>query len=517
MAKWTLAAFVLGSSGCALIDWQRGVGTGHDESPDPVETAIVALPADVGETEPAALDRAPPPPRHESVREAPAPDVAEWPGDAGWLGDAVAAEYAGVAASVALRQVARGRPLRLDVRDRDPLVGSPRGATTAGDHIRSICEQADWACRVVAGVLVVSDMETKTLAVAGQPGASMASMRLRALSSENDTGGSGGGGDGETGVEIEFSPYANEVADLVRTVLGLSGERGSADIDTPAGDDGVDPRTGVVVLPSANAVVVKARPHMMRAVERELDRFNAATSRTVRLDVAVYEVERRTGGERGIDLAALRDAAVGFGLRVDAGSTTGGGAVAQVDFLEGNRTHGSRAILRWLESVGTATLSLDEVVEVRNNQVASVDATQTRQFVAKVSQAAAGIAGVFEIGPPEVEFKELRLGWSMALQPTIVGERVTVRVALSRRSLIEERPYRFGDGVVEGVNFVTDDLNRLMSVSLGSGETKLLTSLANASSRESVRGVPWLGWLGRGGTKARREHEVVLMMAAEVF
>ena len=509
-ATWILATVVLGAPGCAWVEPCRdatppeSLRRGADAAGSPVDAPATGNPA--------SGDAAPESPRA-TLTGAPAVDDPA-SGDVDWLDDAVAVEYAGVTASVALRQVARGRPLRIDVRGADPLVGSQPGAATVGDHVRSICAQADWACRPVAGVLVVSDMETKTLAVAGQPGTSTASMRLRALSGGNEAGADG---NEQMGVEVEFSPYLNEVADLVRTVLGLAGQRAATDAATSVGSEGVDSRTGVTVLPSANAVLVTARPRMMRAVERQLERFNAAASRTVRLHVAVYEVERRSGDQRGVDLVALRDAAVHFGFRIDAGSTTGGGAVAQVDFLEGNRSHGSRAILRWLETTGTATLSLDEVVEVRNNQVASVDATQTRQFVAKVSQGAAAVAAVFEVGPPEVVFEELRLGWSVALQPTIVEDAVTVRVALSRRSLVEERPYRFGDGAVEGVNFVTDDLNRLMSVSLRSGETKLLTSMANVSARESARGVPWLGWLGRAGTKARREHEVLLMMTAKVL
>ena len=146
-----------------------------------------------------------------------------------------------------------------------------------------------------------------------------------------------------------------------------------------------------------------------------------------------------------------------------------------------------------------------------------MDATETRQFVAKVSQGPRALGGSFEIGPPEISFDELRLGWAVALQPTIIDDQVTVRVALSRRSLIEERPYRFGDGAIEGMNFVTDDLNRLMSVTLRSGETKLLTSWANATSRRMEERVPFLGWFGRGGTREEREHDIVLLMGAEVL
>ncbi|MCY3623870.1 MAG: hypothetical protein OXH68_19445 [Gammaproteobacteria bacterium] len=514
MRRWISVCAAAGlCAGCATVKEPigpadgtgPGVEVGADSAPVPAAGVDAALSVGVV-AEPPSGTRA----GAETVAGAvPVPSGAEW------LSEALEAEYAGVSASVALRQVTRGRPLNLDVGGRDPQVGSLPGAVTVQDHVTSICAQADWACNAVGGVLVVSDMETKTLQVAVQPGSSSASLKLRALATGEEEG-SAGDGEDETGVEVKLTPFGEEVAALVETVLGIGGEEDTVK-DADEGKPLVDPRTGVVVLPSANAVLVTARPHMMRTVERELERFNAGATRTVRLHVTVYEVSSRDASERGVDLLALRDAAVGFGLRVSGGTTMGGGAVAEVDFLEGNRAHGSRAVLRWLESAGTARLSLNEVLEVRNNQVASVDATETRQFVAKVSQGPRALGGSFEIGPPEITFDELRLGWAVALQPTIIDDQVTVRVALSRRSLIEERPYRFGGGAIEGMNFVTDDLNRLMSVTLRSGETKLLTSWANATSRRMEERVPFLGWFGRGGTREEREHDVVLLMGAEVL
>lgn len=514
MRRWiSVCAAASLCAGCATVEEPVGPpdGTGAEVGPEAVAPAPAAE-VDAGALSVGAVAQRPAKARAVAAtvaREVSVPRGAEW------LGDALEAEYAGVSASVALREVTRGRPLRLDVGEKDPLVGSLPGAVTVQDHVTSICAQADWACNTVGDVLVVSEMETKTLQVAVQPGSSSASLKLRALATGEEQG-SGGDGADETGVEVALTPFGEEVAALVETVLGIGGEDDAVEGEDQ-GERLVDPRTGVVVLPSANAVLVTARPHMMRVVERELERFNAGASKTVRLYVAVYELSSRDGSERGVDLLALRDAAVGFGLRVGGGTTMGGGAVAEVDFLEGNRTHGSRAVLRWLESAGSARMSLNEVLEVRNNQVASVDATQTRQFVAKVSQGPRAFGAGFEVGPPEIAFDELRLGWAVALQPTIVGDRVTVRVALSRRSLIEERPYRFGGGAIEGMNFVTDDLNRLMSVTLRSGETKLLTSWANATRRRTENGVPFLGWFGRGGTREEREHEVVLMMSAEVL
>lgn len=424
-----------------------------------------------------------------------------------WLAEPLSAEYRSLPATVAIRQVTQGRPLRLDVGGGDPLVDSPPGAVTVQEHVESICSQADWSWSADGGVVLVTDIETRTFALAAQPGEATANMKLRGLAE------GGSGEEGANTVALTLSPYRDEVAELVRTVLGMGdGEAAGAGGE----DDQVDPRTGVVVLPSANAVVVTARPHLMRRVEDALGRYNRSTARTVRLHVALYEVETTGGEDRGVNLTALRAAAVDFGLRVTAPASGTDGAVAELTFLEGNRADGSRAVVRWLRTEGRVSTALDDVVEIRNNAVATVDATETRQFVAKVTRTTE-IAGPAQVATPEVELGELRLGWSLAVQPTIVEGEVTVRVALSRRALIEERPFSLGGGAIEGSTFTTDDFNRVMSVSLRNGETKLLTSLADSSSREGRRGVPWLGWLGEGRELKEREREAVLLMTAEIL
>ena len=427
------------------------------------------------------------------------------PHDAKWLAERLTAEYRGLPASVAIRQVTQGRPVRLDVGGDDPPVESPRGATSIGEHVQSICRQADWSFSIVAGTMIVTDIETRTFPLAVQPGATAATMQLRSLA---------GGQESAAGnrMDLALRPYEEEIVGLVRTVAGIpsDGRDSSGAVETVA-----DPRTSVVVLPSANAVVVTARPHVMRRIAREIERYNRATSQTVRLHVALYEVETSRTNDRGVDLGALRDSASRFGFRVSS-PMVGAGGIAAWNFERIIGTHRGRAVLNWLRTVGRTSVSLDDVVEVRNNAVAMVDATETRQFVAQVSRQTE-IAGPSQFATPQVEFDELRLGWSLALQPTVAEQAVTVRVALSRRELVDERPYSLGEGAIQGTTYTTDDFNRVMSVALRSGETKLLTSLANSARRESTQRVPWLRWIGDGTSKARSEREVVLVMTAEVL
>lgn len=419
-----------------------------------------------------------------------------------WLTDRLTAEYHELPASVAIRQVTQGRPVRLDVGSADPLVDSPPGAGSIQEHVDSICRQADWSCSVVAGTVMATDIETRTFPLSVQPGATAATMRLRSLA---------GGAQGAAGnrVDLALRPYEDEIVALVRTAAGIS-DGGAATGTT------VDPRTSVVVLPSANAAVVSARPHVMRRVAREIERYNRAASRTVRLHVALYEVETSRTEDRGVDLEALRTAAARYGFRVSSPNPSAFGGAAELNFERSTGTHGGRVVLHWLRTLGRTSVSLDDVVEVRNNAVATVDATETRQFVAQVSRQTE-IAGLSQFATPQVEFDELRLGWSLALQPTIAEDAVTVRVALSRRELVAERPYNLGNGAIQGTTYTTDDFNRVMSVTLRSGETKLLTSLANSTQQDNTHRVPWLRWIGDAVSKGRREREVVLLMTAEVL
>ena len=79
---------------------------------------------------------------------------------------------------------------------------------------------------------------------------------------------------------------------------------------------------------------------------------------------------------------------------------------------------------------------------------------------------------------PEIEFSELRTGLAIHLQPTVRDNLITLRMALSRSTLIDRVPFNYTG--IEGETFVTDDFNRVLSVSLKDGEPKLLMSFSEA-------------------------------------
>ena len=165
----------------------------------------------------------------------------------------IVAKYTNIEAGAALEAVTPNWRIRYNLAPYAPLAlaSAPPGATTVGDHIESIMAQADWAYRIADGVLQVYDIETRYFSLAVQPGATQADMKMRNLST-SDSGGS------DNTVSVVLDPYTTELIELVETVLGLEAE------STEPGQ--TDPRTAVAILPTANQLVVTARPSAMRRV-----------------------------------------------------------------------------------------------------------------------------------------------------------------------------------------------------------------------------------------------------------
>lgn len=416
-----------------------------------------------------------------------------------WLEDTLSARYARVPAATAFRLVAQGRPVRFDFDAVGaPDVFWPPNARTVREHLDAIAVQADWSYSLEAGVLVVRDIETRQFILSSQPGAITAQLGLRNL---QDTGGS----TADNMTDLQMNPYADEILAAVSTVLGL-------------GVDGTDPRTAASIAPSTNLLVVTARPSSMRMVEHMMRDYNAAASRVVRIALSLIEVEFEDGDSRDLALEIIRKSAnAPFGMVLDA--TGGALGWSFRDDPSGAPSDGrsrwsdSNLLFEWLESFGEATITYSDTIEVLNNQIASVDVTRTEQYVSKISLRAVGDSQTV----PEVEFRKLRTGLVVHVQPTVVGERITVRLGLSRSTPVSRTPFQFG--TVQGANFVTDDLNRLLSISLRNGEPKLLASLSEASTRDRTTRIPIWRKLGIGASSERagRQRETVMLITADLI
>ena len=446
--------------------------------------------------------------RIETVRkEVPAPSPAarriERPRHEAWLDRKITARYENIRADHAFELVAQFFPIRFnfDVSNVSNVRWSPN-ARTIRKHLDSIAAQADWSYVVERDVIQVRDIETRHFDLSAQPGSTVSGLGLRNLA------GGAGGGPTDNAARIALDPYVEEIVQAVEGVLGLGEAAGEAP----------DPRTRVSINPSANLLVVTARPHAMRSVERVMERYNRSTASIVRISLSILEVEFSDRRERDLLVALIRDSndlplSVLLGITdlsaYSADTAVNVGLLGPSD--SAGRYAGSGAVIEWLEEFGQTSIAFDDVVEVQNNRVASVDVTRTRQYVSKISFRQVG-EGSNAIATPEVEFAELRTGLVLHLQPTVVGDRITLRMGISRSSLVGESPYQFG--AVQGVNFVTEDFNRVLSVSLIDGEPKLLSSFSQAEIRGAKRSrIPFLGPLGRDRSDRRRE--TLLLITAD--
>ena len=519
---------VLTAAGCAG-------GMKPDESPNPAPGALETAQQEIERIREEALAGGRPRDRLDELEEIRVP-AAE-----AWLDRPFRGRYRSLRADHAVRALAQNRPVRLELAPGGlaeiPMVRPDPSARTIREHLDTVARQADWSWSVADGVVLVSDIETRWFTLSSQPGEYSAGLGLRNLNAS-------GGSVSDNGMTLELDPYTDEIVAQVRNALGLveaaapaaapaAGDPGTVTQEAPGIHSGAaDPRTSVTVAPSANLLVVTARPNAMRRVAALLDRFNLDASRVVRITLSLFEVDFRDGEKRDLALNLIRrsselplnlllgssTAAVlsGDGSSADilGGTilTEGGAAIGGVYAESGKRATGSSAVAQWLDTLGDATIAYDDTVEIVSNRIASVDLTRTRKYISKISQEV-----VDGQRSTEVEFDDLRTGLVVHLQPTArVDGRITLTLGFSRSSLVGTTSYNFGD--VRGETHITDDFNRLLSISLVDGETRLLASLSESETRDEKSSIPFFGRFGLGTSRNRssREREVVMMVTATV-
>ncbi len=418
-----------------------------------------------------------------------------------WLDKRITARFNNLDARSAIDLVVQKRPVRYNTghSQAQQVVKWSPSALTIRDHLDSITAQADWAYRVEKGVVQVYDIETRHFALAAQPGATQADMKMRNLHG-SDSGGS------DNTVSVTLDPYTTELVGLVESVLGLGVES--------QGPQQTDPRTAVAILPAANQLVVTARPSAIRRVEDVIRRYNFSTSAIVRVHISIMEVDISDSEKHSLLLDIVRRSGnftVDLGIIGDITGSAGtlAGSVTNPD----SSYRGSGLIYNWLKKFGDTSIAYEDTIEILNNHVASIDATRTESYVSKITFTVSG-SGDSESKTPEVEFSELRTGLAIHLQPTVQDHQITLRMALSRSSLVDRVPFNYSG--IEGENFVTDDFNRVLSVSLKDGEPKLLMSFSEAVVRDQKERIPFLGALGNSSDTQDRSRETIMMITASV-
>lgn len=405
-----------------------------------------------------------------------------------WLLNPYQAVFSDISAKRALELALPDRSIRFDLHlDQVPRVAvKSTPLATLNDAIEAICVQADWLCEFVEDTLVVKDLETRDFAILAQPGLVSGELSVNSL----DAAEGNEFNDGEAVVFENVNPYLDELEPLIAGLL---------EIDEA---DGVPVQQRL--LPRANTVVVTARPSTVAKVAEAIELYNVRTSKLVRVFLTVYEVATNEKQSIGSRLAAVRlgsKLASLFGWSTRPLQTDG---VFQFTVADpASDLQGSDLMLEWLDSEGDASVSLTDQLDVRNNRIASSSSTRTFQYVASITRELDNLGRA----RTEVKRAQLRTGWAITVHPTIGVDTVTVRLSLARRALVEERPFAFGD--TSGTNFVTDDQNRSMSVTLKDGESRVITMLSSLDEREHRHKLA--GLITRKGHDKHHKQSVILM------
>lgn len=411
------------------------------------------------------------------------------PEDAPWLLDPIDVALRDLEANEAIALIAGSRTVQFELRRREmPVVSYRSGADhSIKDALDAIVARADWVYAVVDGVIRVQDLESRTLLLLAQPGTVAARMSVNSLDAE--TGGGSSTNDGGT-VQHASDPYQTELEPVVSELIA-----GDIELGVPA---------SVRLLPNANALLVTARPSTVQRVAELIETYNDRVSKSVRIHITVYEVASSTKQSIGTRLqAVLSDGSASF---------LGGWNVRPVEsdvqfafelLTPSKRFTGTEALLEWLNREGDATINFNDAIEVRNNQIAASSSTRTYQYISSITRQQDALGRE----RTEVQREQLRTGWSISVHPTIGHEAVTVRLSLARRSLVEERPFQFGESV--GTNFVTDDQVRAMTVSLADGESRIITALRASDERKDRSKLA--GLVTRRGSSQSNTESVLLM------
>ena len=413
--------------------------------------------------------------------------------DAPWLLDPVHVTFSELEAPEAISLLTGDRSLHFHLRLPDiPLIAYASSTDhTVQDALDAITAQADWIYDIVEGAIHVYDLETRTLLLLAQPGTVEARMSVNALDS-----GSGDGGERDGGtVQHSSDPYRTELEPVITELM-------TADVDL-----GIP--SIARLLPNANALLITARPSTVRRIADVVETYNGRVSQSVRIHITVYEVTSSTEHSVGTRLQAV--------VSNPTGAFVGGWEVRPVttdaQFVfevlnPANRFAGTDILLEWLNREGDATINFNDSIEVRNNQIAASSSTRTYQYISSITREQDALGRE----RTEVQRQQLRTGWSISVHPTIGRDAVTVRLSLARRSLVEERPFQFGESV--GTNFVTDDQVRAMTVSLADGESRIITALQASDERKNRSKLAGLV-TRRGGITAKTES--VLLMRVELI
>lgn len=428
------------------------------------------------------------------------------PEDVAWLLDPISVSYAGLPAATVLQQILPPGRVRIDKSDPGPLIARARDAQTRLEHLNAICAQANWAWHTVDGVVVISRFATRSFEINIAPGQS--------------TGRVGVGGLGNTG-SAEKINNTEFISDAYASLLAAVKELTGADEDDEArvleGDE--EPRTEVSLAPEAGLLVVTARPDVMARVAPLVADFNQRLNRRVSIEYVLYEVDVTETENRGLDVQALRNAALRGGFKFS-GPTFDTGATGELSlrFDGDDRLDRASVILGWLRGLGNAEMSVRKKVIAQHNQVTSLRDVDTIRYVESVTVDRQITAGALD-KLTTVRTEQLNTGENWVVLPNIGKERVYLRLALTRSELTGVEEYNYDGGNVSGRLPQSTEKDLGFPISLSDGETRIITNLSSTRARTNENGMPLVSWLPfmKSRKHSERRIESVVAITARII
>ena len=443
-------------------------------------------------------------------------EVAIEPGMA-WLYEPVSLGSRSAPASAAIRVVVGERPLRFDLHDanRNPTVENARSATTAREHLDSLVAQADWVWIVEAGVVVVRDRIVEMVDLDVTPGIRTTTTGIDGLG--NSRGGQGGGGAATNTLIAPNDPY-EALANSLEALGFTGGDAAGATTTSP--EFLQDERTRCAdgkyeVLAYTGMAVLSGCPSRVRQGRRVVERFNAGHYRSAVAEVTVFEIDFSQGRERSLDLNLLRQTANRLGVQIEPAGTTTGSAGLTFDWQRPNdRLMGSEAMLRWLQTQGQTSTRLHRRVELTHNEMSTIRDVRIVPYVREVS-VTNQFAGASSNVTPSVTIEDALSGFVLSILPTIPmsSDTVSMRMNLSRASLVDNLSYSFADGLISGSVPVLAQQDDVVTVSLADGEAAIVSSVTLRDSRSSIGRFPVLPVIGDEVMDSESQSDFVLLVS----
>jgi len=281
--------------------------------------------------------------------------------------------------------------------------------------------------------------------------------------------------------------------------------------------------TGRVAISSvSNTVTVRDLRPNVEAAGRIIQQENALLSRSIEVEVEFVTVSSRDIAEYGLDWNAVYRQIESGVTRWTAGlagpgslvSATGGSLQFAVPLQSGTRTAGTSVVVRALSEIGETSTVFKRSVTTGHNQPAPINSVQSQGYLARLTPAPAGGAGLGS-GTPGAEQATITTGFQLTVTPTVLSSnRIQVSLALSLSSLDKLEDVSLGGGArIQTPS--TSALQFIQAPIMRSGEIYAVQVYERTKNEGSGRTLDRTGVLGTQAGRFNRE--IVVMIVRPVL